>query len=99
MKLITSKSPAGIVPCTDKRENLEIMGKGEFVGFGKYLIAPKKGNLLLMSFLREISPLTLQTFYRRFLPFYRPVCVCVYVCVCIKIPSPPKSPSSPPRGI
>ena len=81
MKLITSKSPAGIVPCTDKREKLKIMGRGKFGGLGKYLIVPKKGNLLLMSFLREISPLTLQTFYRRFLPFYRPGCVCVYVCV------------------
>ncbi len=37
-----------------------------------------------MAILREISPLTLQPFYRRFLPFYRSVCVCVCMFVCVE---------------
>ena len=44
--------------------------------------------------LQLITRMTLQTFYRRFLPFYRPVCVSVYGCV-LKSPAP-RVPSPPP---
>ena len=79
MKLITSKSPAGIIPCTDKRKKLKMMEKGEF---RKIYDSTQKRKLTSNVLSTRNFSVDIADFLSTFFTLLSTrMCVCVYVCV------------------